>query len=60
MRGLSLVTMTSWEPAAAAWPMSGRLLRSRSPPQPNTVISREKLRVFRAARAWVMAAGVWA
>ena len=46
VRGLSLVTMTSCEPAAAARPMRGRLLRSRSPPQPNTVMSREKSRVL--------------
>ena len=34
VRGLSLVTTTNCEPAAAARPIRGRFLRSRSPPQP--------------------------
>ncbi len=36
VRGLSLVTMTRSLPRAAACPINGRLVRSRSPPQPNT------------------------
>ena len=53
--GLSDVTTTKSLASAAAIPISGRLVRSRSPPQPNTVMTRSlvKLRavamVFRSA-----------
>ena len=39
-RGLSLVSTTKSLASAAACPISGRLVRSRSPPQPNSVITR--------------------
>ena len=39
-RGLSLVATTKSLPSPAAWPILGRLVRSRSPPQPNSVITR--------------------
>ena len=38
LRGLSEVTTTTSLSRAATMPISGRLVRSRSPPQPNTVI----------------------
>ena len=38
-RGLSEVTTARSESSAAARPISGRLSRSRSPPQPKTEIS---------------------
>ena len=47
-------------PAAAARPIRGRLVRSRSPPQPKTVMRRPKGNCCKAPRAWLMAAGVWA
>ena len=40
VRGLSLVTMATSARSAAMRPISGRLPRSRSPPQPNTTINR--------------------
>jgi hypothetical protein len=40
LRGLSLVSSSASAPRAAAAPINGRLLRSRSPPQPNTTHSR--------------------
>ena len=39
LRGLSDVTITRSLSRAATAPISGRFVRSRSPPQPNTVIS---------------------
>ena len=39
-RGLSLVTITRSASSAAARPIIGRFARSRSPPQPNTTITR--------------------
>ena len=39
LRGLSEVTITRSERREATAPMSGRLVRSRSPPQPKTVMS---------------------
>ena len=39
-RGLSLVATTKSLPSPAACPIFGRLVRSRSPPQPNSVITR--------------------
>ena len=39
-RGLSDVSTTKSLSSAAAMPISGRLVRSRSPPQPNSVITR--------------------
>ena len=40
LRGLSEVTTTTSESREATAPISGRLVRSRSPPQPKTVITR--------------------
>ena len=40
LRGLSEVTITTSESRDATAPMSGRLVRSRSPPQPKTVMTR--------------------
>ena len=40
LRGLSEVTITRSLSRAATAPISGRFVRSRSPPQPNTVMSR--------------------
>ena len=40
LRGLSEVTIGTSLPASAARPISGRLARSRSPPQPKTQITR--------------------
>ena len=39
-RGLSLVATTKSLPSPAAWPILGRLVRSRSPPQPKSVMTR--------------------
>ena len=47
LRGLSEVSTTKSLPRPAASPISGRLARSRSPPQPNTVMT---LRGSSAAR----------
>jgi hypothetical protein len=49
-RGLSEVSTTTSLPAPAARPISGRLLRSRSPPQPNMVITRPPLWAHKLAR----------
>ena len=46
LRGLSLVTTTNCDPAAAARPIRGRFLRSRSPPQPKTVMIRVKSKLL--------------
>ena len=42
LRGLSEVSTTKSLPRPAASPMSGRLARSRSPPQPNSVMTRPR------------------
>ena len=42
LRGLSEVTTTTSLMRPATAPISGRLVRSRSPPQPNTVMSRPR------------------
>jgi len=58
LRGLSSVTIAMSAPRAAISPISGRLPRSRSPPQPNTRINRpltsgrSVARTFRARRAY--------
>ena len=58
-RGLSEVMTTRSLSRAATAPISGRLVRSRSPPQPNTVITRPgasgravSSRFFRASSVW--------
>src|ERR687892_448257 len=48
-RGLSEVTTARSERSAPARPISGRFSRSRSPPQPNTEITRPEV-IRRAAR----------
>ena len=47
LRGLSLVRITKSLPVPAASPISGRLLRSRSPPHPKTVITRPRSSALR-------------
>ena len=59
-RGLSEVTITSSAPAAAIAPMRGRLPRSRSPPQPNTQITRRPASPRAAERTFSSESGVWA
>ena len=58
-RGLSSDTMSRSAPRAAISPMCGRLPRSRSPPQPSTMISRPVVSGRRARRAPSTAAGLW-
>ena len=59
VRGLSDVT-TAWSAARAALPMMGRLLASRSPPQPNTQTVRPGVSAMMDASAFSSASGVWA
>ena len=46
--------------AAAAWPINGRLPRSRSPPAPNTTCSRPVVCGRSAVSSRSSASGVWA
>ena len=61
LRGLSEVTIATSESSVAIRPISGRLPRSRSPPQPKTVISRLPSVSSRAVRSTFSSApGLWA
>ena len=59
-RGLSEVTITASASRRATAPISGRLPGSRSPPQPNTQISRRAVSSRAAARTFSSESGVWA
>ena len=54
-RGLSEVTITRSASAAAAFPISGRFARSRSPPAPKTTCTRPSVS-SRAARSTLSSA----
>ena len=58
-RGLSEVTIARSLRRAAISPMSGRLVRSRSPPQPKTQMIRSAVSSRRAESACSRASGVW-
>ena len=60
VRGLSSVshTRSAWRQAASA--MSGRLARSRSPPQPKTTITRPPVTALAARSRLSSEWGVWA
>ncbi len=60
VRGLSLVTMATSANRAATAPISGRLPGSRSPPAPNTTMSRPETNGRSAVSARSRASGVWA
>jgi hypothetical protein len=60
LRGLSEVTTTTSESRAATAPISGRLVRSRSPPQPKTVMSRRGFSSRTVSRRFFKASSVWA
>ena len=57
--GLSVVSRTR-SALAAASPMSGRLVASRSPPHPNTTIRRPWPTSRRVSITWASPSGVWA
>jgi len=59
-RGLSEVTITASAASAAMRPISTRFPGSRSPPQPNTTISRPRVVSRAARRTLASASGVCA
>ena len=59
-RGLSEVTITRSASRGAISPISGRLPRSRSPPQPNTTCSRPLGQLAAARSTFSSESGVWA
>src|SRR5579884_29261 len=59
-RGLSLVTITRSASLAATSPIRGRLSASRSPPQPNTTMSRPGASALAACSTTARPSGVWA
>ena len=60
LRGLSEVTTTTSACSSASRPMSGRLVRSRSPPQPMTAISRPCVNSRAVLSTLRTESGVWA
>ena len=60
VRGLSEVTTTRSASAEATAPITGRLVRSLSPPQPNRQITRPGVRSRTVVRMFSRASGVWA
>ena len=60
VRGLSEVTTTRSAREAAMDPIRGRLLRSRSPPQPKRQITLRSVRSRTVVRMFSRASGVWA
>ena len=58
-RGLSEVTIATSASRAAIAPISGRLPRSRSPPAPNTAITRCSASSRAARSAFSSESGVW-
>ncbi len=60
VRGLSEVTTTDRRGSPATAPITGRLVLSRSPPQPNRQMTRPWVRPGRACRTFSRASGVWA
>ena len=60
LRGLSSVTMTTSDRRVATAPISGRLPWSRSPPAPNTVMSRRAAIGRAVSRRFRSASSVWA
>jgi hypothetical protein len=59
-RGLSEVTTATSASRPAISPMSGRLARSRSPPQPKTTITRPSVTALAARSRLSRESGVWA
>ena len=59
VRGLSEVTTTKSASSAATLPMMGRLVRSRSPPQPNRATVRPLAKPFTVRRMFSRLSGVW-
>ena len=59
-RGLSLVTIVRSAFEVAASPIRGRLPRSRSPPHPNTTMTRPVASGRTACRTMSRLSGVWA
>ena len=60
VRGLSEVTITKSDISDAILPIFGRFVRSRSPPQPNTVMMRALAILRSAARMFSNPSGEWA
>ena len=59
-RGLSEVTTATSASRPAISPISGRLARSRSPPQPKTTITRPPVTALAARSRLSSESGVWA
>ena len=59
-RGLSEVTTAASAMLSATPPMMGRLVRSRSPPQPNTQIRRPRVKSRAVVKMFSRALGEWA
>ena len=59
VRGLSEVTITRSASSAAIFPMMGRLVLSRSPPQPNKATVRPLANPFTVRRMFSRLSGVW-
>ena len=57
LRGLSLVKIATSLPLASACPIRGRLVASRSPPQPNTAITFPVVNSRAAASTFSTASG---
>ena len=57
LRGLSLVKTAKSDPANSAAPINGRLLRSRSPPQPRTAITFPAVLLRRVSKTLVTESG---
>ena len=60
LRGLSLVRMQKSASSPAISPISGRLARSRLPPQPNSAIMRPLVVSRTALRMFSRLSGEWA
>ena len=60
VRGLSVVTMTKSAQSAAALPMRGRLVRSRSPPQPKRATVRPLAKPLTVESTLMRLSEVWA
>ena len=59
-RGLSSVTIATSAFSTAMRPISGRLPRSRSPPQPNDADEPARAKGRSASSTWASASGLWA
>ena len=60
VRGLSVVTTTKSAISAATRPILGRLVLSRSPPQPNRAMVRPLAKPFTEVSTFTMPSGLWA